>query len=229
MLYCLMSTYSGTSYSIIVNLFSLPIATGVFSPIGSSSSTQSYLPPTMKSFSEPNPVINGHLPSAASQVPEGASIPSHTSATSREKTALSRKLSAAKQGLGGGKQTISSNAEGKGEISTLQYNSHAPENSPSLTAHDMMHSARHGGSREGMVFDDTFEGMTIYVSVNWVKFTCWLYWWFWANQKMFKLWYGGSFDMLIPAVIYINIYVYIYYIITFWRNKRLNSSYRCTY
>lgn len=105
-----------------------------------------------------------------SQVSERGSAITHatdTSSRDKHKTTLTRKASSGKQGLAGNLQTKSTTSITKGEAHTSRKNTQATEINSSTKVEDMA-TARLTGSREGIVFDDKFEGMSFQCS----RFQC---------------------------------------------------------
>ena len=99
---------------------------------------------------------------ATSQVPERGST--HTTETSRkDKQKLTRKVSAEKQVLISQTKLATSNGQGEAS-SSHNNNSQAIESISSAKVDEMASGLR--GSREGMVFDDTFEGMILKIYIN---------------------------------------------------------------
>lgn len=104
-----------------------------------------------------------------SQVLERGSAITHatdTSSRDKHKTTLTRKPSSGKTGLAGNRQTKSTTSNTKGEASTSRKNTQATEINSSTKVEEM---ARLTGSREGMIFDDTFEG-TVFQRRNYIIF-----------------------------------------------------------
>ena len=161
----------------LIFFFNSYTASGIFSPVNNSS-TQSHHPPTLKPSTDPTLTLNGHHPSSVreeapratrqsgifpmptSQVSERGSTVTHTTDTSsrdKHKSTLTRKPSSGKQGLAGNLQIKSTTSINKGEAHTSRKNIQATEINSSTKVEEMA-AARLTGSREGMVFDDSFEG-----------------------------------------------------------------------